>query len=167
MRRQSASKVEGFEHRHSHTVITRQPSALNAVVLRLSRVRLSAIFPSQNSVLVLARFDPWLQWCPCQKHPWTNTTVRCRGRTISGVPGNSRTWIRNRSPAACRNFRTASSGAVSLRPIRRISVERCVGVVIDLANGRDYEGTNDSRAQHEHGDQARSRRGSLAVPLPK
>jgi DNA (cytosine-5)-methyltransferase 1 len=34
--------------------------------------------------------------CACQKHPWTNTTCRREGKTMSGAPGSSLRWMRNR-----------------------------------------------------------------------
>ena len=53
----------------------------------------------------------------CQKHPFTNTTLRNLGRTMSGQPGRRLTWMRKRNPNLCSRDRTASSGFVSLARI--------------------------------------------------
>src|SRR5437868_11164856 len=55
---------------------------------------------------------------PCQKHPSTKTAMRARDRTMSGVPGRSRRWMRNLSPREWSVRRSASSSLVEDRGMR-------------------------------------------------
>lgn len=59
---------------------------------------------------------PWLGHA-CQKHPSTKTANRAAGRTMSGVPGRSRRWMRNLRPGVCRARRSATSRFVEARGI--------------------------------------------------
>jgi hypothetical protein len=102
----------GFVVSHSHTTITRHPSALSFLTDRRSRLRFAASFGSQNSLRECGGL-PRRQSCPCQKQPWTSTTVMYRRRTMSGEPGNERWLTRKRRPCRWRMDRTISSAAVS------------------------------------------------------
>lgn len=111
---------------HSQTMMTVHPSSRNARSLWPSRLRFAAIFGSQKSAFV-AGARPCRHVCPCQKHPWTNTTVLYFGNTRSGVPGSRLSPITYRNPRRCRALRNASSGFVSERLTRFISAERRSG----------------------------------------
>lgn len=98
---------------HCQTVSTFQSSRRSAARFRLSRATLARIFSRQNSTRVFGH-TKYLQLCLCQKHPLTNTTVRWRGRTMSGRPGRSLRCNRKRKPAAWSARLTTSSGLVFL-----------------------------------------------------
>ena len=78
---------------HSQIVRCRQCAVSSSAVTFASRALLLAIFLDQNSILVPGRRNS-AQSCPCQKHPWTNTTARKRGNTMSGRPGMPRACSR-------------------------------------------------------------------------
>jgi hypothetical protein len=106
---------------HSQISMTRHPIASNAVRFARSRRTLPRSFFSQKSRRVFGNEARGQALCLCQKQPWTNTTVRQRGRTMSGVPGSSRSCRRNLRPAECKTDRTNTSGAVFLPRTRLIS----------------------------------------------
>lgn len=106
---------------HSQISMTRHPIASNAVRFARSRRTLPRSFFAQKSCRVFGNEARGQSLCMCQKQPWTNTTVRQRGRTMSGVPGSPRSCRRNLRPAACKADRTSTSGAVFLPRTRLIS----------------------------------------------
>jgi hypothetical protein len=106
---------------HSQISMTRHPIASNAVRFARSRRTLPRSFFAQKSRRVFGNEARGQALCLCQKQPWTNTTVRQRGRTMSGVPGSPRSCRRNLRPAACKADRTSTSGAVFLPGTRLIS----------------------------------------------
>jgi hypothetical protein len=87
----------GLRSSHSQTINTRHPCALRRLALSRSRSRLRCSFGIQNSGRVRGIF-PLGQSCPCQKQPWTNTTVAWRLSAMSGVPGSAFWCNRNLSP---------------------------------------------------------------------
>ncbi len=109
---------------HSQTTNTRQPSACRARWLRRSRARLRRSLSAHHARLVRGMVDRRHPMCLCQKHPWTKTTDRDRGRTMSGRPGRDTARSLKRRPAACRARLTASSGSVSRGPIEAMIRER-------------------------------------------
>jgi hypothetical protein len=64
----------------------------------------------------------------CQKHPRTSMIFRCRGRTMSGLPGNSGTCSRNLYPSRCTIRRTINSGVVFFDRIAAMQRDRWDGV---------------------------------------
>lgn len=98
--------------RHCQITTADHPAAFNAIRFFRSRQILPSIFVRQNSTFDEGRL-PRGHECPCQKHPWTNTAVRNRGNTMSGLPASAFEWSRNRKPAANNSRRTYSSGFVS------------------------------------------------------
>ena len=54
--------------------------------------------------------------CPCQRQPFTKMTFLCRGSVMSGFPGRSFRYRRNRYPILWSNERTINSGLVFLPP---------------------------------------------------
>lgn len=110
---------------HSHTISVCQPHFFNRLTFVLSRCRFRASLGTQYSWLDEGT-DALLQpACWCQKHPLTNIAFCFFGNTISGFPGNSLRWSRNRKPRACSSLRTSISGTVSTDLIRDISKRRC------------------------------------------
>jgi hypothetical protein len=85
-------------------------------------------FPFQYSVRVPGIDAFRHPGCRCQKHPWTSTTARSRGNTMSGVPGKSVRWSLNLKPSAWAALRTAISGVVSRERTRDIKYDRRAGV---------------------------------------
>lgn len=131
------SRLAGRASSHSQTRYTRHPALLNAWWLLLSRNRLASIFVAQKPLLVPGIRPFWQRW-PCQKHPSTKTTTPYFGRTRSGRPGRSLAWSRYRSPDACRNDRTSSSGLVSLLLIRDIRSLRSDGLRVSVTFGDSF-----------------------------
>lgn len=131
------SRLAGRASSHSQTRYTRHPALLNAWWLRLSRNRLASIFVAQKPLLVPGIRPFWQRW-PCQKHPSTKTTTPYFGRTRSGRPGRSLAWSRYRSPDACRNDRTSSSGLVSLLLMRDIRSLRSDGLRVSVTFGDSF-----------------------------
>lgn len=83
----------------------------------------------QNSVRVFGMTNLLQPLCPCQKQPFTKMQVRYLGSTMSGVPGNVRTHLRNLYPR-CHNSRlTVCSGRVSFRCMLAIHSWRWSGVM--------------------------------------
>jgi len=103
---------------HSHTVKTRQPSALSSRVFRTSRSTFVENLFFQNCALFVGIVVLSQLWWRCQKQPCTKTTIRYFGNTISGFPGRSLRCRLNRYPRVCKAERTAISGTVS-RPRMR------------------------------------------------
>lgn len=101
---------------HCHIIITFQPSFTSKSEFLASRDLLFDIFSFQKSVFEDGNF-PFLQLCPCQKHPFTNIIILYLGKTISGLPGNVLTLIRYLNPFENKNLRTKISGLVSLLDI--------------------------------------------------
>lgn len=97
---------------HSQTTIGFQPRLSSSNMSRASLALLPLILASQNSLLLFGNRKR-LHWSwPCQKQPFTKTTARCFGKTMSGRPGKSFLCSRKRNPALCSAFRTISSGDV-------------------------------------------------------
>lgn len=113
-----ASHAAGRSASHSQTVTTFQPSRRSSRALRRSRSTLLRNFACQNAVRDLGAYAKRHPQWRCQKQPWTNTTVRYLGSTMSGRPGRSRQCRRNRYPARCSAERTSRSGSVSRSRIR-------------------------------------------------
>ncbi len=111
------SRREGF-NLHSHMVMIFHPSFFNALTALASLALLVLILFSHHSVLVLGTTKYRQFLCPCQKQPWIKMTVLYLGKTRSGFPGSVASCSLYRKPCACRNFRTSSSGLVSLPLIR-------------------------------------------------
>src|SRR5688572_20034516 len=61
------------------------------------------------------------QFRPCQKSPSTKTATLARGKTMSGVPGSVRTFLRNRSPSRQSVLRKSTSGFVSVLVLARFA----------------------------------------------
>lgn len=101
--------------------MTRHPIASRAMRFARSRRTLPRNFFIQKSRRVFGTEARTQPLCLCQKQPWTNTTVRHRGSTMSGVPGSPRSCRRNLRPAECKTDRTSTSGAVFLPRTWRIS----------------------------------------------
>ena len=80
---------------HCQTTITSQPFAANSRKFRRSRRRFAANLCCQNSLLVRGIVVFGHLACLCQKHPWTNITLRRPANTRSGLPGR-RPCKRNR-----------------------------------------------------------------------
>lgn len=102
---------------HCQTTMTCHPFFFNVSIFRLSLNWVSFIFFSQNSFLVSGSFDALHPRCPCQKHPWMKMTILDLGKTISGLPGYLRSFIRYLNPFENRNFLTKISGFVSFPEI--------------------------------------------------
>ena len=103
---------------------TFQPCFSSAHWLRRSRWRFFSIFSLHHAVLVFGKRKCLQPSCPCQKQPFTKTTARYFGRTMSGFPGNCLFFgplTVNRNPQRWRMERTKSSGRVSLPRIRDIT----------------------------------------------
>jgi len=103
---------------HSHTTTTFQPNFRKASSASRSTTCVRRILARHHSRRVWGSLKYLQPSCPCQKQPWTNTTVLYLGRTRSGVPGSDLTWRRYRNPLAHKNFRTNNSGFVSFARIR-------------------------------------------------
>lgn len=101
------------DNEHSHTTATRQPSRISAVLFLRSRALFALNFDLQKSGFAPGMRPRW-QECPCQKHPWTNTTALSPGNTKSGRPGRPLECSRYRNPSAHTALRTTNSGLVSL-----------------------------------------------------
>jgi hypothetical protein len=97
---------------HSHTTPTRHPAARSSSRFRASRAAFLPSLSCQKSALFAGLVVKRHPACLCQKHPWTKTAARYFGKTISGLPGMSRTCSLNRKPIACSRFRKAFSGRV-------------------------------------------------------
>ena len=114
---------------HSQTVIALQPMDSRRWILTRSRSWFRAILFAQNSVRVFGMTNLLQPLCPCQKQPFTKMQVRYLGSTMSGVPGNVRTHLRNLYPR-CHNSRlTVCSGRVSFECMLAIHSWRWSGVM--------------------------------------
>jgi hypothetical protein len=118
-RRAAASGFSTISHSHRRTTV--QPCSPASAVARTS---LACV--AENFACHIAAFGPAGFRCgqcrghPCQKSPSTNTAIRRRGRTRSGLqPFAIRRCKRKRAPSRCRAFRNRISGFVSfdLRPL--------------------------------------------------
>ena len=99
---------------HPQTTKTRQPRACRSAVLSISRCRFRSSFLVQKSQFDFdGRYDLHPS-CMCQKQPLTKTTVLYFARTMSGVPGYRRSFLRKRRPLENRKRRTTVSICVSL-----------------------------------------------------
>ena len=108
---------------HSQTVINFHPSFLSNLLFFKSRFWLLAILVFQNCLFdfgILAILH-LLDSCPCQKQPWTNTTVLCFFKTISGLPERFFWCVLKRKPETKRNFLTSISGFVLVARILLIT----------------------------------------------
>jgi hypothetical protein len=122
-----------FESSHSQRMSGSQPCCRRERIARLSRSRLAANFPLQNSVFDFGMYAKRHARWRCQKHPCTKMTFLLLGKARSGVPGKSRRWRRNRYPRACVSRRTTSSGFVSLPRMRDIAADRCTFVITSMS----------------------------------
>lgn len=100
-----------------------------------------SIFPVQNSTLVFGILNFLHSSCPCQKHPFTITTVLHFRITISGVPGNAFKFFLYLNPLSHRNFRTKISGLVLVERILditslRVSKEKISAILNNLYKGK-------------------------------
>jgi hypothetical protein len=111
---------------HCQTVSTPHPKPRRARVFRASLRRFFCSFGSQNSGRDFGGWPIRHPWA-CQKQPFTKTTFRRDGNTMSGVPGKSRRCRENLYPRAWRSLRTINSGAVSFPPMRDINALRLSG----------------------------------------
>ncbi len=114
---------------HCQTVRTPHPSLRRALQSLESFCRFFSSFGPQKSSRDFGG-RPILHPCACQKHPFTKTTFRLDGNTISGVPGRSRRCKRNRYPIWCNRLRTINSGAVFFPPMRDINALRLAAVLL-------------------------------------
>jgi hypothetical protein len=125
---------------HSQTVTTCHPNRRSFISLAASRAMFTSIFFFQKARRVFGmRNFGQCSW-PCQKQPWTKTTVRYFGSTMSGRPGRDRffgPFTVNRYPSRWSIERTASSGFVSRLRMRDITRERFSGVKISAIGGDD------------------------------
>lgn len=119
---------------HSHTTATLHPCSRSARRFSSSLSRFRSIFSRHHSRRVPGHLKR-LQSCPCQKQPFTCTTARYLGRTISGFPGSSLTCRRNRNPDRWSNLRISISGRVCLPRIPDIIRLR---VALSTTSGTDY-----------------------------
>jgi len=94
-RRIRSSRRVGSRDWHSQATVLDQPARCKSSRLRVSRMRFSAIFGAENSNRVLGNWPDRHPW-PCQKQPWTKIAFLRRGKTMSGLPGKSPRWRRNR-----------------------------------------------------------------------
>lgn len=108
---------------HCQTVKTFHPRARSRRLSRASFLRLRSSFGNQKSSRDLGG-RPIRHPCACQKQPLMKMAFRRDGKTMSGVPGKSRRWRRNRYPSEWIRRRTSNSGAVSFPPMRAISALR-------------------------------------------
>lgn len=97
---------------HSQTKIDFQPRCSSSARSRASLAWLPVIFAFQKSVLLFGNLKRLQFSWPCQKQPFTKTSVRCLGNTMSGRPGKSRLCKRKRNPALCKARLTTNSGDV-------------------------------------------------------
>jgi hypothetical protein len=104
---------------------TDHPSSASLELFLESRSLLDWTFCIQYEGLFPATsfWDRDSQSRPCQKSPSQKIATRCRGNTISGLPGSSFTFLRYRNPTLQSNFRRASSWAVSLERFLRLTSE--------------------------------------------
>jgi hypothetical protein len=112
---------------HSQATITLQPAARSCLAVQRSRATFRSNFATQKSVLLFGVVAILQPECRCQKHPCTNTTVRKRGKTRSGLPGRFAACSLYRRPSPCSTFRRAISGLVSRPLIRLMRSERPAG----------------------------------------
>jgi hypothetical protein len=117
IRRISLSKLLLSRVWHSQITRTVQPSFSRLCRHCRSLMTLALNFWFQKAFRLFGEYVNLQFLCRCQKHPFTKTTVRNLGRTISGQPGSCLTWMRKRKPNRCNKDRTASSGFVSLERI--------------------------------------------------
>lgn len=134
------SRVSVLTVSHSQTTITFHPSFRSARECFRSRAALPLSFASHQVLRCVGVEQPRHPRCRCQKQPWTKTTVRYFGSTISGRPGSFLACRRNRYPIRCKRLRTTLSGVVSLLRIRLIFQLRCFFVsrsrIFQLARSR-------------------------------
>ena len=130
--RKSTSRVRsesGATVSHSQTTQHSQPFARRSLRFRSSL----ALFSESFLLQYCTRVDggrPLLQSWPCQKQPWTKTTLRLGAKTRSGRPGRSGRCSEYRYPSRCRRRLTIISGAVSFCPTERMMRERTEGVTL-------------------------------------
>lgn len=110
---------------HCQITSTFQPSFRSLLLFFLSRNTFSSNFFFQNWSLVFGVYARRQPLWRCQKQPWTNMTVEYFGRTISGLPGRFRAFLRNRNPALCRADLTRISGLVFVPLMRLMFQLRC------------------------------------------
>ncbi len=99
---------------HSQTTKHSHPIAARRAACSASRSVFRVSFGSQYSCWVFGTVAKRRPGCECQKHPFKQIAFRRRPKTISGVPGKPRPWIRKRYPIACSIERKSNSGLVFL-----------------------------------------------------
>lgn len=112
---------------HSQATNTRHPSSSSRATTRSSLATFRSNFSCQKVVLDFGVVAMLHSGCRCQKHPWTKTIARCRGKTRSGFPGNFLLSRVNRSPRLCSSRRRVSSGDVFDERICAILWDRSSG----------------------------------------
>lgn len=81
---------------HSQMIPTFQPRASSSLVFLRSRSCVARNLCLHAVAFVRGTEARRHPRCLCQKHPCTNTASRYLGSTMSGVPGRSVRWSRNR-----------------------------------------------------------------------
>lgn len=112
---------------HSQSVMTFQSSCSSCRRFLVSRSTLPLILFCQKAVLDFGIPASLQSVCPCQKQPFTKTTIRFFLMTMSGRPGKV-VCMRYLIPWLNRNCRTNSSGLVFFPLIRDIFQLRFAGV---------------------------------------
>jgi len=110
---------------HSQTTNTFHPACLSFTMASTSLSMFLLILFIHHSFLVLGTTKyRQFEW-PCQKHPLMNMAVLYLGSKMSGFPGKFLMCRRYLKPSLKRNFRTISSGLVSLPLILLMLKDRC------------------------------------------
>ena len=121
----------------SHTRNTSHPSAPRDSSLRASLALFCPSLRAHHSALAFG--DAPCISHPCQKHPSTKTAILARVNAMSGRPGSSLRFTRNRSPRRCSSLRRDSSGFVPARFSLDMNVatagEEAGGLSFRLAEG--------------------------------
>lgn len=165
--RLSASTVS-----HSQITIGVQLALTSVANASPSRRTFSSNLCFQNSTRDLGVRVELQPGCRCQKQPWTKIAIRRPASTMSGDPHIVRTFVRYRSPAACKARRTRISGLVSLLRTRDITALRSRGSRTTAAPFVPprfifQRSSNESKRQVVHSSAQARRCQVVASPLTK
>ncbi len=117
---------------HSQMTSTRQPSLFSAEICSVSLATLRSNFARQTAELEVGIVARSHRLCWCQKQPWTKIAFLRLGKTISGFPGKSRRWSRNRYPIWCAIRRTRNSGPVFVLRTALMFALRCAAGILSV-----------------------------------